>query len=376
MKKNILIIDSFTGMGGEEEVAYYLYENIDRKKYNVKIMAPKDSRYFEKKSPKNEELIDGKVTGKYDFVSMLKFRNIIKKHKIDLIHVHGYSAGYFVRLACGGLKSIKVIWTMHLNILDVHVLSRTNRLIKAKVDNLLCNSKIFTDRIICVSNEAKIALKKRGVSRIPISVIYNGIDATKFTDEKHDFSVEAFSYKRLLRIGFISRLSPQKNIPLLLKIAKTLKEKKYYFRLLIVGEGELYDFAKDYINNNNLSDVVELIGFRKDIDSILQNIDILLLPSLYECFPMIILESLSSGVPVIASNVNGIPEIIRDGINGYLAKSGEVESFVEKINILYENPHLIYTMGKNGSDIVNRKYTKEIMLKQHEEIYSEVLKNE
>ena len=142
MKKNILIIDSFTGMGGEEEVAYYLYENIDRKKYNVKIMAPKDSRYFEKKSPKNEELIDGKVTGKYDFVSMLKFRNIIKKHKIDLIHVHGYSAGYFVRLACGGLKSIKVIWTMHLNILDVQVLSRTNRLIKAKVENLLCNSKI------------------------------------------------------------------------------------------------------------------------------------------------------------------------------------------------------------------------------------------
>ena len=372
MKIKILIVDSFVGMGGEEEVTYYIYKNINREKFNVKIMAPKLARYFDKHFPIKEEFIDGKVTGKFSILSMIKFRQIIKKEKFDIIHVHGYSAGYFVRISCIGLKLPKIIWTMHINLPDVTAMSRISRKFKTNIENVLSNSKLFTNQIICVSEDAKKSLLNRNIKNTPINVIYNGVDLNIFAKEDHMYNTSKFDKYHPMRIGFISRLSQQKNIPLLLKIANQLRKKNIFFNLFIYGEGEMYDFARDYIKKNKLSNVVHLKGFEKNVYQIMKKIDILILPSLYECFPMIILESMASGVPVIASNVNGIPEIIKDKYNGLLAESDNCEDFCSKIIDLYNNPNSIIKLGIQAKKYIIDNFDKEKMLKEYENIYFKV----
>lgn len=366
-KKRILIVDAFIGMGGEEEVAFYIYKNLDRSVFDVRIMAPRESRYFDKYRPDENEFIPNVVTGKFSFRNMLQVRKLIKENGIDLVHVHGYSAGYFMRLACVGMPSVKIVWSMHLNVLDVQAMSIVSRWINAKIENILSNHRIFTDRIICVAEDGKKCLLQRGVNRTDISVIYNGIDTSIFekTEEKPESDV--------FTLGFISRLSVQKNIPLLMEITKTLLENGMSLKLIVAGEGEMYQYASSFVATNHLEDHISLIGFQKDVASILKKIDVLILPSLYECFPMIILESLSCSVPVIGSRVNGVPEAIIDGETGCLVDSGDLDGFVQAVKKYYNDRCIIKHQGKNGRNLVKERFSKEIMLEKHERLYKEML---
>lgn len=180
-KINLLIIDSFSGLGGEEEVAFYLYKYLPRDVFNVRIMAESSAKYFQKNRPIDNEFIDHKVRGRFDFRSMLSFRKIIETLNIDIIHIHGYSAGFFVRLACIGMRKCKIVWTMHLNINDVNM-NPLKKKLRVVIENLINNSLLTTNMIVCVANNAKKNLINRGVRRIPIRVIYNGIDIEFFKD--------------------------------------------------------------------------------------------------------------------------------------------------------------------------------------------------
>lgn len=368
-KRKILIVDAFKGTGGEEEIAFYLYKNLSREKYQVYIAGLNNSPYFKKNKPKTDEWLQCKTYGKINVNDILNFRTLVKKNKIDLIHVHGYSAGYFVRVACLGLRDIKIVWTMHLNIADVVTMNSFKRILSTFIENILCKFPIFTNHIICVCNDSKEQLLKRGITNTPISVIYNGIDNKKFEGIIHN------SNSMKLRLGFISRLSVQKNIPVLLQAIKKLSDNGYDISLVIAGEGEMEQFLLKYIEENSLKSTVSFVGFQKNITPLLKNIDLLLLPSLYECFPVIILEALCSGTPVIASNINGVPEVIVNGENGRLIQPN-VDDLYNAIKYYSNNRKEIETQGINGRNLVLRKFTKDIMLSNHEKLYDNILENE
>ena len=118
-KVRVLIADPFEALGGEEEVAFYIYQELDRNKFEVYITGDEGSICFQKKCPKKTEMINVYPKGKTNFQEMIRFRKIVKNKKIDIINVHGYSGGFFVRLACMGLKDTKIIWTMHTNVEDM-----------------------------------------------------------------------------------------------------------------------------------------------------------------------------------------------------------------------------------------------------------------
>ncbi len=302
--------------------------------------------------------------GKTNFQEMIRFRRIVKNKKIDIINVHGYSGGFFVRLACMGLKHTRIIWTTHTNVEEMFPYGSFRQKISIFVENIINNHKIFTDQIITVCEDSRKKLLKRGVTRVPITTIYNGIDIDRFiVDEKK------YDSTGVIALGFFSRLSTQKDVPLLLESIRKLVREKKDVRLIIAGDGDQEGYVKQYIAEHRLQDYITYLGFCKNIREQFLKIDVLVLPTHYECFPMILLEALCTGTPVIASDVGGVSEIVKNGFNGYLVQAENIDDFLEKINWYIEDKSLIETHGKNGKKHIEEMYSKDRMVSNYSDIY-------
>jgi len=366
MKKNILIADPFETGGGEEEVAYYIYKNLDRTKFNVYITGTDQSKYFEKHSPIEQEVIDVFVKGKYDLGRMLSFRKLVRRKKIDIINVHGCSAGFFVRTACAGMKNVKVVWTTHGNIDLIYRKGSFQQWISTKLEDILNKSKLFTDCIVTVCEETGERLRKRGVRKIPITNIYNGIDTLYFSDMQ-----KSYERKDALRLGFFSRLSRQKDIPLLLETMNKFKKNNVNVSLIIAGDGDEKKDVLEYIQQNDLGGNVKYIGFQNDVKKLFREIDVLVLPTHFECLPMILLEAMCTGTPVIASDVGGISEIVHDNFNGIVVEPENLDSFYSAILKFVNNRLLIKEFGLNAQKYVKDNFDVSVMMKKYNKVFME-----
>ncbi|MNN64103.1 N,N'-diacetylbacillosaminyl-diphospho-undecaprenol alpha-1,3-N-acetylgalactosaminyltransferase [compost metagenome] len=128
--------------------------------------------------------------------------------------------------------------------------------------------------------------------------------------------------------------------------------------------------VKRMVKEFDLDAHVAMLGFRTDIPEILGNIDVLVLPSMFEGFPMVILESLCAGTPVIASNVNGVPEVVEHNVNGLLVEPRNVEQLVESMKFYLDHPESIIEHGKQGQSLVHNHFTKDEMMNKHMNLYN------
>lgn len=363
-KKKILIADTFETPGGEEEVAYKIYELLDRSKYDVYITGTDRSKYLTIHRPTKKELVPFFVKGKLSFIKMLEFRRFVKRENFDVINVHGYTAGYFVRISCMGLKNIKIIWTMHIEINEIFKPNSLSYKIKVPIENFLSNHLFFTNHIITVCQDAKNSLRNRGIRKVPISVIYNGIDTKAYGAVKS----KDISQNSKLTLGYFSRLSVQKDLPLLLRLMKEFQSKNFDIKLVIAGAGELKEWMLNYISDNDLHNV-RYLGFKSSVKELFSDIDVCILPTHTECLPMILLESLSARTPVVATNVGGIREIVEDNKTGYLVKKENITSLREAILKYYNHPELLKEHGENGRKKMIEEFDQKEMVANYEKLF-------
>ena len=364
-KMNILIADSFEIPGGEEEVAFYIYENLDRNKCRVYITGNEKSGYFVKKRPVEEERINIFVKGKYNIPEMIRLRTIIKKKKIDVVNVHGYSAGFFVRVACAGLRKTKVIWATHGNVDLMFEEGSFKQKINTFIEDILNRHRIFTDEIITVCEDGAKRLRKRKVEKIPITNIYNCIDTDKYIRAKKIYNKNATT----MTIGFFSRLSFQKDIPLLLHTTKKLVDEGLKIELIIAGDGDEKEKMVGYIKDNALESHIEYLGFVSNILSLYEKVDIVVLPTHFECLPMVLLEAMCTGTPVIASDVGGVGEIVKNDFNGYVVPAGDEDAFRRKIIHYYNNRSLIKMHGENAKSFVSSNFDISKMVNEYYKVF-------
>ncbi len=364
-KPRVLIADPFETYGGEEEVAFYIYENIDRDRCDVYITGNYKSKYFNKKSPIKKEVINVFVKGKYNFVNMVRLRKAIKRNKIDIINVHGHSAGFFVRISCVGLKRVRIIWTVHSDIELMFKKGSFKQKVEVMIENVLNRNPQFTNEIITVCKDSQYKLMNDTEEKIPVTNIYNGIDIKRFSSAKKTYGHRSNE----LILGFFSRLSPQKDLPLLLRSINTLSKSGYSVKLLIAGEGSEKEKMIRYIDNNGLRNCIEYLGFVFDVVQLFERVDLVLLPTHFECLPMILIEAMCSGTPVIASAVGGVPEIVKDNYNGFTVLPENEKDFIDKIVFYYDNRELIETHGKNAKSFAIKSFDKDRMIESYFEVF-------
>lgn len=185
------------------------------------------------------------------------------------------------------------------------------------------------------------------------------------------FSMEKKLNKRKYHIGYVGRLETEKGIINFIYALKIIK-KNYInslknFRAIIIGSGSLEKKIKNLIKDNNLENLINLPGFiaHETLSDYLNDIKLLVCPSYHEGVPRIVLESMACGTPILATRVGGIPDILKDGENGFLLTINEPEEIANRIFFLLKNPTLLKNVSKNILIWIN-EYQKDLLAKKWE----------
>ncbi len=294
----------------------------------------------------------------YTLALTSKIIDVMEHHRLDIIHVHyaipHATSAYLAKKALHG--KVKIVTTLHGT--DVYLLG-LNPSYKPIVEFSMENS----DSLTAVSEFLKKeTLEKFSIIR-PIAVIPNFVNSEK--------------YKRMDRgkekiICHISNFRPLKRAADVVRIFGMIV-KEIDSRLYLVGEGPTKCTAQRLVEKLGLKKKVCFRGNVSDVSKILGKSDLFLLPSEQESFGLAALEAMSSEVPVVASKVGGLPEVIRHGKDGYLAKVGDLETMAEYCLKILTNDGLAEKMGKQARMRVLEKFTTEKVVPQYLSLYQRTL---
>jgi glycosyltransferase involved in cell wall biosynthesis len=168
----------------------------------------------------------------------------------------------------------------------------------------------------------------------------------------------------------VGRLADGKGFDVLLAAAESLRDGDA--SVCLVGEGPLYDDLRAEIETRGLEDTVFLLGYRADVPRVLAASDVLVLPSYREGTPRVITEAMASGLPVVATNIAGIPEQVSDGESGYLIPTGDPDALAARLAELLADPALRERMGRCGVRRAER-FSVEAMVEAADELYADLL---
>jgi len=289
----------------------------------------------------------------------------IRRFNPDIVHAHSTKAGYVARFACMLLRK-SVIFTAHgwaftegRNMWKRRLLALAEQL-AAKV----------TAKIICVSkHDRDLALRWKVARPDQLIVIHNGIDPQPFLKADGASLRQEQGLEKATVLTFVGRLAPQKDPLTLLEVVKKLPEAV----LLLVGDGELRPLVERSIRKLGLVDKARLLGQRSDVPRILAASNIFVLSSRWEGLPYTIIEAMMAGLPVVATEVGGVPELVEDGVTGFLVPPRDPEALAEALQKLIADPELRRRMGQAGHEKALKEFTLARMLRETEKVYQEVL---
>jgi glycosyltransferase involved in cell wall biosynthesis len=296
--------------------------------------------------------------------SVYQLSKILKQEKISILCTHGYKPNILGCLAAR-LTRIQTIaisrgWTYE---------SPKIRLYE-EIDRLFLR---LTDHIVAVSSGQQKKVLQCGLPHHKVSVIHNAINL-KHTDRSNcpQIREELGIPRNSLLVISAGRLSPEKNYATMIEVAQKVISQNNSVYFAIFGEGFLREKLERQIHEKELNDRFLLPGFRKNILAILKEIDIFMLPSLTEGLPNVALEAFAARKPIIASAVGGTPEIVQDGISGFLTAPDDSAGMSESLLKLTENPELRQQMGEIGYRYITEHFDFEVQTKKYEELYDTI----
>lgn len=306
-----------------------------------------------------------------DFSLIGKLAREIRENTIDVIHAHQYTPYFYGVTAAMISGRCKVIFTEH----GRHYPDR--RRIKRVIFNQFLN--LFTRSITGVSEFSKNSLVEYEVfPKDKIKVIYNGIQPEFF-----DLNIDVEAKKQELGlnpkdkiIGIIARLEPVKDHAMLLRAFAQVVKEITQVKLLIVGDGKLRVELEDLAKVLNINNNVKFLGVRRDIPELLKIFDVFVLSSLSEATSVTLLEVMAAGVPIVATNVGGNPEIVLEGKTGLLVPRGDNKAMARALIKILNNPDKAKKMGFVGKERVDELFTLDQMLKAYSDLYFSLVDNE
>lgn len=232
------------------------------------------------------------------------------------------------------------------------------------------------DQVVAVSDGQARKVLKSGVAPANVRVIRNAARLHAFAPPspagRRQLWKLAPSPGELL-IVTAARLSPEKGIGVLIAAAADVVAEHPLARFLIFGEGPLRPELQSCIHRNKLHHAVTLAGYRDDLDELLPNADVAVLPSYTEGLPNAVLEACAAGVPVVATAVGGTPEVLADGDGGFLVPPGDAAALADRINALLRDGALRRTMGAAGRARVEAEFTFDAQARQYRDLFAELV---
>jgi glycosyltransferase involved in cell wall biosynthesis len=358
-------------IGGGESYLLGLVENLDRDHFEPVVLSFTDGPMVERLKAHGIETHVLHTETPFDIRVWKKVKNLIAEREIDIVHAHGTRACSNMFWAAGRLQ-LPMIYTCHAWSFHLDQQSFVKKMRIWSEDFL--TSRMDVNICGCEANKNTGKELFRDFDAV---VINNSIDSKKFNpyNQYKDIRAGLGIGKNELVIVSVARFTSQKQPLKLIQAFANVARQVEHVRLLMIGDGEEKEAAIRLIDSLQIGDKVILQPFRQDIPDILASSDIYVLPSLWEAFPIALLEAMSMGKAVIGTNVDGTPEIIRDGENGILIEIDDLEKNLESaLLILCKNPALRERLQKNAISSIYNKYTVENLARKNENIYRELVR--
>lgn len=294
------------------------------------------------------------------------FLYLKSRQSLKVVHIHGRFPLFVSLLSMITLKKLQFVVTVH-QFLDSSRPGLFNWRNWLETVIWRCSIK----KICCVSE----ALKREVIQRIgpryadKVVVIKNwispiGYDYNKLRVEAHTDEVD-----NEINVTAVGRLSPEKGFDILVEAINILVEEGVNVKCDIIGNGPEKMKLASMINERSLNNCIQLLGPRTDVRMILPKYDCLIVPSRTESFGIVVLEAYEAGIPVVASNIPGLTEIVKDGKSGLLFEPGNPKLLAQRIMMLINNPELADSFVRYGKELVKSYLPNNSLLKRFQSFY-------
>jgi glycosyltransferase involved in cell wall biosynthesis len=360
------------GTGGAEKLLEMSLNHLDRETFEYR------AAYFLKRKdmlvPRLEKagvpVFCLNIDKPYNPGALWKIFRILRQEKIDVLHIHSPYPAVLGRIA-GRLAAVKaIVYTEHSVVERYHPVT--------KLGNYLTYQ--LNDAIIAISHAVSDSIKKWKTARgRKVYTIYNGVDyqaiqalATDPVTIRQSLGIDP----RHLVVGTVGNIRPEKGHRYFVEAVRQVMDKYPEVTFVIVGgekfEGgtkELEELAKEL----GVRERIIFTGLRPDAIQLMAGFDIFVLPSIWEGFGIVCVEAMAQGKPVIGTRVGGVPEVVRDGVNGYLVEPRNPTQLAEKIIQLLTDETMRRVMGEKGRQIVKEKFDIKMQVSQIERIYATII---
>ena len=359
MKKNILYFTRTMGLGGTEKVILQLCENLTENFNNIVIcsMGGVHEEQLRKLGIKHYKIADIENKSLRNMYLTIKTLNtIIKRENIDIIHSHHRMAAFYVKIL-SYFKRFKFVHTAHNTFSDKKILTKWS---------------LGSSNIIAVGERVSDNLNKQyHIKKNKIKIIYNGVER----DNNKIDEIEIFNKYRkkgYFLIGNIGRLNKQKGMKYNINAIPRILQQNSNIIFFIVGEGEERKELEELVFKLGVKENVIFMGYRNDINNIIKQLDLIILSSLWEGLPLIPLEVFSNSKTIVATDVDGTSEIVKNMENGILVCSKSSEAISEAIITLYNDRELMNKLEKNAVKTYKEKFTIKKMQREYRDFYNQI----
>ena len=298
---------------------------------------------------------------------------VLRGAAIDVLHTHGGVAGLYGRLAAKKAGIPAVVHTLH----GIHYLHYRNPLLKWAFIVLERRLSRFTDAVIFVSQAdlrkgMKLRLAPAGKARL----IRNGIDPAGMIPgfDRAAKKIELGSDGRPLIVA-VSRLHRQKGLKYLLRAVPLIREGIPAVKVVIAGGGPLASKLASAVRRLRIGESASLLGEREDAREVLAAADVFVLPSLWEGLPYVLVEAAALGKPIVASDIDGVREVVRSGETGVLVPPRDPGSLAASLILLLMDQDLAGKLGERARRDIPSDFALERMVRETEALYLEVFRN-
>lgn len=367
--RKILQVSSDSNIGGAGKCILTFCKYVNRNELDVSVVLPKDSLL----KPELQQLgirvteVPYLAEKSLDRNAIGVMQKVFLEEKPDLVHTH---ASMSARIGAK-LLGIPVVYTRH----SVFPPSRKLTTFPGKQINGLVNS-LTADSIIAVAEAAKDNLTDTGVPEKKISVLLNGVEPLnpcgkdRLEELREEYGVLPGEKVAVMA----ARLTEVKGQTYLVQAAEILKSRGVKGKFLIAGTGDTYHSLAEEIAERNLEDSVKLLGFQKDVEPLMQMMDVQVNCSFgTEATSLALLEGMSIGKPIVATDFGGNPGVVQDGVNGFLIPTHNPLILADRLQELFENSELYEKMSRNAKEIYREKFTAEVYARGIENLYRETI---
>ena len=362
----LLHVIDHLGSGGAQETLLSLVKYADRRRFQVEVATLHGQGHYWESLRRLAVPVHSLSPHKYVPLFLPRLGRLLQKGRFDLIHCH-LTAANLIAKPLAAILGVPLIFNYDQN--DMY---RTQQNLRRWLDRW---ANLITDHIVAVSASTRdFLIQQERVPTEKITVIYNGVDLARFRPAAAGASRGYWRSKWGLPenapvVAGVGRLSEQKNFSLFLRVAREVLQDLPQVYFAIAGEGPERPKLEALARDLGIASRVRFLGYVGEMTELYPALDVLLMTSRSEGTPLTVLEAMAMGVPVVAAQVDGMAEILKDGVDAYLAPPGEMALFAQRTCSLLQDKLIARRFSRAGLAKVRSHYSATAMVRQVENIY-------